>query len=275
MSAMHAGRSVVSLDIGGLGIDLVCNDATLAERLAHRYRAFPPTSLQRLQAFIQLEPGSESGSLLQSPMQFQNGVLFYDSPGFQGFVDAAANRGNLVLRCERPEVELDYFLRVICALLAFEAGGVIFHAAAILHNGRVFTFFGHSGSGKSTVVRLSASDVALNDDLVVLMPVDDTWQVHATPFWNHNRGQHPAPPAALAGLFHLVQDRQVYLERMEPARAVAEMIANLPVVAADRIRAVQLIHRCQSILERVPAYDLHFLPDASFWQAVEGAVSEN
>ena len=263
------------MDIGGLGIDLLCNDSALAGMLAHRYSGFQPASSQRFQASITIESGSESNSLLQSPMQFQNGVLYYDTPGFQGFVDAAARHGSLVLRCEQPEVELDYYLRVICALLAFEAGGLMFHAAAIVRGGRAYTFFGHSGSGKSTVARLSAQDVALNDDLVVLMPTDGTWQVHATPFWNQYRGQPPAPPAPLAALFDLVHDQQVFLERMAPAYATAEMIASLPVVSADRSRAIPLIHRCQSILSSVPAYRLHFLPNASFWQVIERAVTEN
>jgi len=157
-------------------------------------------------------------------------------------------------------------------LLAFEAGGALFHAAAILHSGRAYAYFGHSGSGKSTVARLSAPDVVLNDDLVLLMPGEGAWQAHATPFWNQFHGQNPAPPAPLAGLFRLVQDRQVLLERMETAHAAAEMIASLPVVSADRARGVQLIQRCQAILERVPAYRLHFLPDASFWSLVEGAA---
>lgn len=271
MSAAQAS-SRVSLDIGGLGIDLACNDIFLAEQLARRYRHFPPASPRRLQASIKIEPDGIPASLLQHPMQFHNHVLVYDAPGFQGYVDPAAGLGSLTLRCQHPETELDYFLRVICALLAFETGGALFHAAAILRGRRGFAFFGHSGSGKSTVARLSAQDVVLNDDLVVLMPEGDAWQVHATPFWNHYDGQLPAAPAPLAGLFRLVQDREVFLERMDLAYGAAEMIASLPVVSADRARGEQLILRCQSILERVPAYRLHFIRDASFWPMVEGVV---
>jgi hypothetical protein len=272
MSMLQTSPTTVSLDIGGLGIDLICNDLSLTGQLARRYRHFPPVAPRRYRAFIQIEPGGVSTSLIQLPLRFRDGVLKYDAPGFQGYVDPAAGHASLTLRSLQPEVELDYYLRTVCALLAFEAGGALFHAAAILRGGRAYAFFGHSGSGKSTVARLSAPDVVLNDDLVLLMPRDGAWQVHATPFWNQFHGQNPAPPAPLAGLFRLVQDQQVYLERMEPAHAAAEMIASLPVVSADRSRGVQLIQRCQAILERVPAYRLHFLPDASFWPLVEGAT---
>ncbi len=275
MSAAQA-NSLVRLDIGGLGIDLACDNVSLSEQLARRYRSYPPASPERFRATVQIEPGGVSNSLIKLPLRFREGALIYDSPDFQGYIDPLAGHGSLTLRCSRPEVELDYYLRTVCALLAFEAGGALLHAAAILHSGRTYAFFGHSGSGKSTVARLSAPDVVLNDDLVLLMPGDGAWQAHATPFWNQFHGQNPAPPARLAGLFRLVQDRQVFLERMEAAHAAAEMFASLPVVSADRSRGVQLIQRCQAILERVPAYRLHFLPDASFWPLVEGAGwSEN
>ena len=272
MNPPQDSPTTVSLDLGSLGIDLLCNDLSLAQQLARRYRRFPPVALRRFRAFIQIEPGGVSNSLIQLPLRFQDGALVYDAPGFQGYVDSSAGHASLTLRCLQPEVQLDYYLRTICALLAFEAGGALFHAAAILHGGQAYAFFGHSGSGKSTVAGLSAPDVVLNDDLVLLMPGGDGWQVHATPFWNQFRGQEPAPPARLAGLFRLVQDRQVFLEQIDTAHAVAEMIASLPVVSADRSRGVQLIQRCQAILERVPAYRLHFLPDASFWPLVEGAA---
>lgn len=272
MSTPPAGSTTVSLDIGGLGIDLVCNDPSLAEHLSSRYHSFPPTSRLRFRALIQNEPGGVSNSLLQLPLRFLHGALVYDAPGFQGYVDPAAGHAGLILRCLQPEVQLDYFLRTICALLAFEAGGAMFHAAAILHGGQAYAFFGPSGSGKSTVARLSAPEVVLNDDLVLLMPGGGGWQVHATPFWNYFQGQSPAAPARLVGLFRLVQDRQVFLEQIDTAHAVAEMIASLPVVSADRSRGVQLIQRCQAILEQVAAYRLHFLPDASFWPLVERAL---
>ena len=66
--------------------------------------------------------------------------------------------------------EVEYFLRVIYALLVFQAGGLLFHAAGIVRDGQCYLFFGHSGSGKTTVARLSSTDLVLNDDLVVLIP---------------------------------------------------------------------------------------------------------
>lgn len=272
MSATRTSPFVVSLDIGGLGIDLACNDARLAELLARRYRNFPPASPRRFRASIQFEAGDNPASLLLQPLQFQRGVLVYDAPDFQGYVDPVAGQGSLTLRCQHPEIALEYYLRVMCALLVFQAGGLLFHAAAVQRGGRAFAFFGPSGSGKSTVASLSVQDVVVNDDLVILRPEGNLWQVHATPFWNQYRGESPAPPAPLAGLFRLVQDRRHFVEHMDAACAVAEMIASLPVLPADRARAGQLIARCQSILDCVPAYRLHFLPDASFWGLVEGMV---
>jgi len=165
---------------------------------------------------------------------------------------------------------LDYYVRVACAVLAFQAGGLLFHAAGIVRGGLGYVFFGYSGSGKTTVSRLSPHDVVLNDDLVLLMPADRGWTVQSTPFWNPSQVRPAGALAApLAGLFHLVQDKQVYLETLYAAQAVAEVIASVPVIAADPSRTSQLLERGRRLIHAAPVYNLHFLPDPSFWPVVE------
>jgi hypothetical protein len=100
------------------------------------------------------------------------------------------------------------------------------------------------------------------------MPYLGQWWAHPTPFWNLPGEAGVASPAPLAGLYSLVQDTQVYLQPLQGASATAEMLASSPVVSADPGRSVALIQRCRAILAKTPAYRLHFLPDASFWQII-------
>jgi hypothetical protein len=271
MREQSTDSSLVRMDIGGLGIDLNLESPYLAQRIRQHYRHYQPFVRERFMAEVALVSEPPFASLLTSGTDFQAGVLYLHSPGCEGYIDASQKSGRLRLNTSRPREEIEYLLRMVCALLAFEAGGLLLHAAGVIHKGRAHVFFGYSGSGKSTVARLSSQDVVINDDLLLLMPAEDGWQVHATPFWNDYQSQPPASPEALAGLYRLVQDQEVFLEDISRAQAVAELVSSAPVVSADPSRSHTLLQRCQSILENAPSYRLHFLEDASFWQVIEVA----
>jgi hypothetical protein len=203
-------------------------------------------------------------------IQYYHNTCSFTSPGGEGTVDIAAGTVWLHLSPLQPMVDIDYCLRIVYALLAFRGGGLLFHAAGIVRDEQAFVFFGHSGSGKTTVARHSPAGSVLNDDLVLLMPEGEGWQVHATPFWNPSQVRPSGPQCApLAMMLRLVQSRQVFLEDMKPGQALAEVISCVPIVATDAARSHEVLKRSLHMLHTVPIYRLHFLPDASFWQAID------
>ena len=277
---------LLSLAIAGLRVELRCNDRRLTDPLRARYRCYLDAGIPHLVADVHWSGHSHPGSLADACMTFAAGALHLTAPGYDGAVDVKQGRAWLQLSSPQPLEDVDYFLRVAYALLAFRAGGLLFHAAGIVHKERGYLFFGHSGSGKTTVARLSPDDLVLNDDLVLLMPAERHWMVHATPFWNPSQvnpsttrraepveasGQRPTTrrSAPLAAMFRLVQDREVYLEEMGQGEALAELVASVPVIPSDPARSHKLLELGRRLLRSVPAYRLHFLPDASFWSVVE------
>jgi hypothetical protein len=144
------------------------------------------------------------------------------------------------------------------------------HSAGLVRDDLAYLFFGHSGSGKTTVSLLSPDAIVLSDDLVALRPVEGNWMAYATPFWNPTQARPNPYAAPLAGLFRLVQDQRVWLEDISLALSVAELAASTPVVSADRLRSSLLMMRCAQLVRQVRVKRLHFRKDATFWQAVLG-----
>jgi len=265
----HSSPVPFALSIADITVAVFCNEPALATKLRHRYRAFPAQGSPQLTVQVHLTGGLRPSALLDTGIRFRNGVLHFTAPGYEGFIDEKAGKGELHLSSAHPIEEVDYFLRTAYALLALHVGGLLLHAAGIVHRKRAYLFFGPSGCGKTTVAQLSCDDLVLNDDLVLLLPEEGRWMAYATPFWNPSQVRPAGVMAApVAGMFHLVQDVEVYLQEMGKAQALAELMANIPIVTGDPSRAHRLLDVCRRLLDVIPVSRLHFLPDASFWRLV-------
>lgn len=260
--------------VGGLTVKLRCDDQAVVKALLGRYRDFLSDGRPQLEARVLVKGDQRSSSLLDTGVKFERKILQLTAPGYGGFVDVHAGQAELELSSRQPTEEIEYFLRMIYALLAFENRGLLFHAAGIVRSNQAYLFFGHSGAGKTTVARVSTDCLVLNDDLVVLLPeeasggAETAWMAYGTPFWNPTQVQPSRQGAPVGGLFRLVQDQRVFLEPMGKGRALAELISNVPVIPDDPDRNDDLIVRCLDLLDTLPAHRLHFLPDDSFWDAI-------
>jgi len=261
--------STILLSVGGIGVSLDCTDIHLLRKLIHRYRLFPLTGKVHFGAQLRVDKGWVGVADGEQVIKFKNRVLHISTGRLSGSINGQKRNGDLLISKNCPVEEIEYYLRAVYSLLAFQMGGLLLHSAGIIHNGMSFLFFGHSGSGKTTVATLSRDDVVINDDLVLLKPLGVKWIAHATPFWNPGWDEVVNASAPIIALFRLVKDQQVKLEEMEKSVAMAELVANVPVIPADYLHANELLYRCSLILDRVDVYWLHFRKDRSFWDILE------
>jgi hypothetical protein len=261
--------NIFSLGIAHFTLRVECDHSRLAKTLEARYADFPPGQQAAFTARVDWVGSERSSSLLDTNTNFQDGVLHFSAPGYQGFIDEKAKRGYLRLSSAQPVEDIDYFLRVVLALLVHQAGGILMHTAAIVRNGRAYLFFGHSGSGKTTVCRVSdANYKILNDDLILLLPQGKSWLAHGTPFWNPTQTKPTNQSAPVAGMYLLTQDTRVYVQELAPGKATAALISNVPVIPQDPVRSIPLLEALAQLHKNTPVYELHFLPDDSFWDVI-------
>ena len=221
---------------------------------------------------VALDPDVPVGEWPARLVTRQGDVCLFDVPGAYGRIDLSSWQADLRLRRENSGNLLEHFLKSLFAYLAFHRGGLLFHAAGILVDGKVFLFTGEGGSGKSTVVSLSPDGLALNDDLVVLRPDGQGWRAYGTPFWNvqtTRRSSGQTADGVVAGIYRLAQDQQDYLEPIPNAVAISELMANCPVVNVDPVELPTLVSRCRELAEAVKVQRLHFRKSADFWPLLQ------
>lgn len=259
----------LTLSIDDLRLGVICPDESLCNQLNNRYGGFlsPDKSVDCVKINLGKEEFKSNSVIPDS--KYEGGKLRLCSRSMQGFFDLQTRYGELTA-CEPNQANsVEYYLRAIFATLAYDRGGILFHSAGIVRKGVCYVFFGHSGSGKTTIASLSPDDKILNDDLILLMPGDNSWFASGTPFSNLNQDPGANTRFRVAGLLRLVKDEKVYLEKVKTSLSVAECLANVPIISGNPALADSLMQRCQNLVTGIPTYRLHFRKDPSFWYVIE------
>ena len=71
----------------------------------------------------------------------------------------------------------------------------------------------------------------------------------------------------------MVKDNEVFLKRFPESRAAAEILT-VPQCYHDLESVTRLLNSCSDLAGVVPCYELHFLPDSSFWRCIDGHISQ-
>jgi hypothetical protein len=182
----------------------------------------------------------------------------------------------------RKERLLDNLFRVLAGYAFIEDGAVLVHGAALARGDRGYVFYGPSGSGKTTVSRLSREHAdLLSDDQALLSIEGERVLLSATPFRGGERLHPDRHPSALpgpnlnrtvplAGLYRLVQAKQVGLRDLRGSLGITSLLSAVPVFAGEPYNNERLMDTLGGIAARVLPRELLFLPDSSFWEVVEG-----
>ncbi|GAG18796.1 unnamed protein product, partial [marine sediment metagenome] len=192
---------------------------------------------------------------------------------FSGYIDRPRREGGVILHKPWALVALSAFLRGVSAKIVFAESGLILHAAGIARADKAYIFFGPSESGKTTVAGISGEDSVLSDELVAVRYREGSFRAYGLPDWDEEKekGLGMGEDFEIKGLFKLVKDKEVYLKRLSSAQSVAEII-NPPRAGEKDFSLEKFVDVCYDLVKAVPCYELHFLPDDSFWRIIEKDV---
>lgn len=265
------------LNLAGWRIRLDIHPPELVAAIAPRYAPFcVPGEDGDADMIIEItaeETTRSGGSLLNAELTTSGVNFLLDGPQFCGMISPLEGRASLRVTSDAVAREIEYFLRIVVSLFAYHAGGLLIHCAGLKAGAGVHLFAGQSGSGKSTIVSLSAASrraTALGDDLVLLRRKARDWWAYGTPFWNletvDRDGQLDSGP--VLAIYKLVQDRGVFVAPMSAGAATAELAANCPIANSQPALLTGLLDRCRDIAGAVRVERLHFRKDDSFWDVI-------
>lgn len=255
-----------TLDIGGIALTLA-GPAFWVGPFARVWERWSGTSSGWL-VYLEMDDDlpEPAGSLFAVRPCFAERKCLLGAQGFAGEIIPSERFAHLRAYPVVSLGDLAYFVRTVFALAAFEEGGLLFHAAGVVHRDVLWAFFGPSGSGKTTAASLSRGKDVLSDDLIFLRRGGGGWEGWATPFSLCRGGRRSSPLRALVRLVKAPEDRIVFIPS---GVALGELVANSPVVNADPARLPELFIRWEEILAQVPVCALHFRKTEAFWEVID------
>lgn len=159
-------------------------------------------------------------------------------------------------------------LRLVVAHALLEQGGALFHGACVVDGGTATLFPGVSGSGKTTISRLSAAEgrTVLSDDIVGVLPGAAGFDAVALPFGSEFRW--PGPRNArfpLGALCRLEKGKATQVNDLSRSAAFGLALACTPYVNNDPRRTDQLFAVLDRLTATVCLRSLQFQKDGPVW----------
>ncbi|QJC51142.1 hypothetical protein HGI30_05900 [Paenibacillus albicereus] len=155
------------------------------------------------------------------------------------------------------------------AWLIHHRAGLLVHSSCVVDGGKAWMFVGHSGAGKSTAAELSAPRPILSDEATLLLLDEDGGvTIYDSPLRSENEDRGEADACPLGGIHFLLQAPDV---RREPVSKVDALIGLMDKVfywKHSKTETAKMIAVCREVVQRVPAYELHFQKNDAFWEVI-------
>lgn len=186
--------------------------------------------------------------------------------GLSGEIDLVSRGARL--SCTLNPTALNSFLRFVYSLVLLQELGFLVHASGLIKDQKGYIFPGKSGVGKTTIARLSPGATLLSDD-IPLVKIVNAPLIFGTPFWGDLAVGGEKTSAPLAGVYFPVKDKENYIERLKPRQVFEKLLLNVVFFFKNEKFSKQLFNLCFDLATKVPGYELHFLPDISFWECID------
>lgn len=220
----------------------------------------PPWTSEDPALFPQWEPAVQ---------RWEGERLLCSHRSFTAEIDPFGGQARLHRREERA-YPLEAVIRTAMMARLPLLGGLPFHAAGIVVDGRGVVFFGPSGAGKTTVASTSPFPV-LSDELVAVAP-GRPFDLVRSGFWGEGRPGRSTEKAPLALLVDLAKGPTLRLERLRPAEAAGRVLGSVPVPHAPVLwsHALAVV---ADLVQRVPVYRMEWTPAEPPWEQLAGLLA--
>jgi len=170
------------------------------------------------------------------------------------------------------QYSLETMLRIIYSVLLMRKGGCLIHASSVAWANQGFLFVGPSGSGKTTIAHLLPEVAILSDEISALAPWQGVYHLFGNTFFSDDQEKGLARQVPLKRVFFLFHGRQNTCLPMRSQAATRILLQTVMFFLRDNSAGLQMMDTLIALVEQVPCFALHFLPEPAVWQTILSTI---
>jgi hypothetical protein len=199
------------------------------------------------------------------------------SIGRLGVFQADFTAGDMYVEME--EFQTNFPLRypfgeLLMISLLSQGRGVLIHSCGIDNNGAGVLFIGSSGAGKSTIASLVTNRKGikvLSDDRLIIRKLNGHFWMYGTP-WHGDVKICSPDRAPLERILFLRHAENNSIKKISPSEAMSRLIVCSFPTLWDKKGMEFTLEFCAELAQRIPCYELGFVPDESILDFVRGKI---
>lgn len=259
----------LEIEIAGLSLVISSDDCSFLSQIADRYEGFikPPGSRAELSYFFSMTTDENLAAGSETVPEIAKGKTGYRILRRDFEIDVFPASSEITGIVARNIYSFDSLLRVFFSVALLELDGLLLHSSSVLDGSKAFVFFGVSGSGKTTTAQLSSpTHPVLSDELTIIRLHDDGHRAYGTPFWGEMQKNGINTSGKITALFQLVKNTEAKLVPLRPMPALQRILPCVLFFARQENFVQRAVDICCRLVQDLPVYEMHFLPDPSFWR---------
>jgi len=160
--------------------------------------------------------------------------------------------------------------QILMIILLSLRKGVLVHSCGIDDRGCGYLFLGNSGHGKSTMAKLWSESGAtvLNDDRIIVREKNGQFWMYGTP-WHGDFKELSLKGLPIRKIFFLRHGEKNSSVRKKGAEAVSMLLTRSFPPLWDKKGMEFTLKFCAELAQKVPCYELGFVPDESVLDFIE------
>lgn len=158
-------------------------------------------------------------------------------------------------------------LNAYSGFITYHEWGIFLQSSCVVEREKAYIFAGASGSGKSTVAKVSEPRTILSDEATLLHISDggEMW-VYDSPFRSRLKSRNPLFRFRPAGIFLLYRSNEVKKRILQKADAMLHMMDHLFHWPYDEGEVQKALQLCKQVVDNVEVSQLFFQENDTFWR---------